>query len=74
MYLLFWSTVCEDKIAECPGYGSSVCTGTYEEWAKENCAKMCGFCTGGSEAAATTPAGTNPAVAESGSGLTMIVY
>ncbi|XP_025113419.1 uncharacterized protein LOC112575657 [Pomacea canaliculata] len=48
--------ICEDKIAECPGYGSSVCTGTYEAWAKENCAKMCGFCTGGSEAAATTPA------------------
>lgn len=49
---LFVVTACEDKSSDCEGYGTSICTGEYENWAKETCPKMCGICSGGSEPAA----------------------
>ncbi|XP_071156036.1 A disintegrin and metalloproteinase with thrombospondin motifs 16-like isoform X1 [Mytilus edulis] len=34
---------CTDKIADCPDYGSQVCT-TNDQWSKTNCKEYCGFC------------------------------
>ena len=36
---------CVDKV-DCRLYGQSACTGSYEHWAKDNCASYCGFCKG----------------------------
>lgn len=37
---------CEDKIINCYAYGQTnySCTGRYSIWARENCARHCGFC------------------------------
>lgn len=37
--------VCADRINNCDMYGKSVCTGTYQPWATDNCAKYCDLCT-----------------------------
>ncbi|VDI26205.1 Hypothetical predicted protein, partial [Mytilus galloprovincialis] len=34
---------CTDKIADCPDYGSEVCTNNHQ-WSKTNCKEYCGFC------------------------------
>lgn len=38
--------VCANKNTDCEGYGQSICTGEYADWARSNCAKLCGYCTG----------------------------
>ena len=38
--------VCANKNADCEGYGQSICTGEYADWARSSCAKLCGYCTG----------------------------
>lgn len=43
MYV-FFLTACEDQDTQCKGYGMSICTNEYAEWAKLTCPKMCGFC------------------------------
>ena len=37
-------TQCEDKLPDCKDYGQQACTGIYEPWAHDNCAKYCNFC------------------------------
>lgn len=38
-------TACVDKL-DCRLYGQSTCTGDYVPWAKQNCIRYCGFCSG----------------------------
>lgn len=40
------TSVCADKISQCSNYGDPIyaCKGQFEDWAKENCAKYCGYC------------------------------
>ena len=38
---------CEDKKAECGGWGDHCVGGDYENWMKDNCPKTCGYCDGG---------------------------
>ncbi|XP_033755260.1 putative per-hexamer repeat protein 5 isoform X5 [Pecten maximus] len=46
---------CADRINNCAAYGQNVCTdSTYEGWVKDNCAKTCNKCSGG-----TVSMGTN---------------
>ncbi|XP_013415044.1 protein jagged-1b isoform X4 [Lingula anatina] len=44
-------STCADKLSNCAAYGDEACTGVYEDWAKENCAKTCNFCGGSSTCA-----------------------
>lgn len=41
-----FSKECKDILPNCPAYGANACKGDYEDWARENCAAYCGFCTG----------------------------
>ena len=44
IYFFIFSEECIDKIENCAAYGHSVCSGTYEAWAGDNCRKFCSFC------------------------------
>ncbi|XP_052784303.1 integumentary mucin C.1-like [Mya arenaria] len=35
---------CVDKLPTCDYYGDNACVGSFEPWAKANCALRCGFC------------------------------
>lgn len=35
---------CTDNRADCQEYGKAACAPQYEKWAKQNCAKYCGYC------------------------------
>lgn len=35
---------CKDRLGNCNQYGRVACTGSYITWARQNCAKYCGFC------------------------------
>ncbi|CAC5419109.1 COL6A [Mytilus coruscus] len=45
---------CSDKIATCNQFGQYACFKPYDGWARDNCAKYCGFC--GATGRVTTPA------------------
>ncbi|XP_076436505.1 A disintegrin and metalloproteinase with thrombospondin motifs 15-like isoform X2 [Babylonia areolata] len=47
------SASCVDKVDNCASYGQSVCSGTYHEWAAENCARFCELCGGDGDAVST---------------------
>ncbi|KAK7095028.1 hypothetical protein V1264_006491 [Littorina saxatilis] len=53
------SGACEDKSGDCGGYGQSVCSGQYADWAKDNCAKYCGHCTTGATGGAGAGGGSS---------------
>jgi len=36
---------CYNNLTDCDKYGTSVCSGDYFLWAKDNCKLYCGFCT-----------------------------
>lgn len=42
---------CADQIENCAAFGSTSCSGQYEQWARDNCALTCAYCVG----PATTP-------------------
>lgn len=42
----FSSTVCKDKLDNCPAFGKTSCVAPYEEWARDYCPLYCGFCQG----------------------------
>ncbi|XP_061197993.1 uncharacterized protein LOC133206079 [Saccostrea echinata] len=50
---------CRDVKSDCASYGSYACHEPYAGWAKDNCAKFCGFCGNGT---ATTQTTTSPGV------------
>lgn len=43
---VFSSSVCKDKLPNCPAFGKTSCVAPYEEWARDYCSLYCGFCTG----------------------------
>ena len=38
---------CQDKLTNCASFGTTVCSGIYEPWAKDNCRLYCGKCNPG---------------------------
>ena len=45
-YVLFVFSDCADKMDNCLAFGKDSCGGKYEAFARENCARYCGYCQG----------------------------
>jgi len=48
---------CSDVLVNCQEYTTSACGGSYENWARTNCKKFCGYCNGGTGIATGTGGG-----------------
>ncbi|XP_021364449.1 uncharacterized protein LOC110457477 [Mizuhopecten yessoensis] len=42
------TTQCKDNRADCASFGQYSCHAPYADWARDNCANYCGFCSGSS--------------------------